>query len=90
MARKKITYPKLVSLVQANELTSEQFKLYFMQAVNIDRGKQPDIVVTCDPTVFWYGTDYLNHPDHRAAGDPQSRGPTADGPVRGGLHIAHR
>jgi LmbE family N-acetylglucosaminyl deacetylase len=32
------------------------------------RLKQPDIVVTCDPTVFWYGTDYLNHPDHRAIG----------------------
>ena len=32
------------------------------------RLKQPDIVVTCDPTVYWYGTDYLNHPDHRAIG----------------------
>ncbi len=32
------------------------------------RLKQPDIVVTCDPTVYWYGTGYLNHPDHRAIG----------------------
>jgi LmbE family N-acetylglucosaminyl deacetylase len=32
------------------------------------RLKQPDIVVTGDPTVYWYGTDYLNHPDHRAIG----------------------
>jgi LmbE family N-acetylglucosaminyl deacetylase len=32
------------------------------------RLKKPDIVVTGDPTVFWYGTGYLNHPDHRAIG----------------------
>lgn len=32
------------------------------------RMKKPDTVVTCDPTVFWYGTGYINHPDHRAIG----------------------
>ncbi len=32
------------------------------------RLKRPDIVVTCDPTVYWYGTRALNHPDHRAIG----------------------
>ena len=32
------------------------------------RLKQPDIVVTTDPTVFWYGERALNHPDHRAIG----------------------
>ncbi|MEZ4666613.1 MAG: PIG-L deacetylase family protein [Anaerolineae bacterium] len=32
------------------------------------RMKQPDIVVTCDPTVFWFGTTGINHPDHRAIG----------------------
>src|SRR5690606_29863835 len=32
------------------------------------RLKQPDIVVTLDPTVFWFGTRGLNHPDHRAIG----------------------
>jgi LmbE family N-acetylglucosaminyl deacetylase len=32
------------------------------------RLKQPDIVVTCDPTVYWYGTTGINHPDHRAIG----------------------
>jgi LmbE family N-acetylglucosaminyl deacetylase len=32
------------------------------------RLKQPDIVVTCDPTVFWSGTTSVNHPDHRAIG----------------------
>jgi len=32
------------------------------------RMKKPDIVVTLDPTVFWYGTGGINHPDHRAIG----------------------
>ena len=30
---------------------------------------RPDVVVTGDPTVRYYGTDYLNHPDHRAVAD---------------------
>ena len=33
------------------------------------RLKQPDVVVTCDPTVFWFGTTGVNHPDHRAIGE---------------------
>ena len=31
------------------------------------RRVRPDVVVCGDPTVRWYGTEYLNHPDHRAA-----------------------
>jgi LmbE family N-acetylglucosaminyl deacetylase len=27
---------------------------------------RPDIVVTGDPTVRYYGNEYMNHPDHRA------------------------
>lgn len=30
---------------------------------------KPDVVVTCDPTAYWYGTTYINHPDHRAIGE---------------------
>ena len=30
---------------------------------------RPDAVVCQDPTRRWYGSTYLNHPDHRAAGD---------------------
>ncbi|HSS95763.1 MAG TPA: PIG-L family deacetylase, partial [Terriglobales bacterium] len=30
------------------------------------RLKKPDVVVTNDPTVFWWGTTGINHPDHRA------------------------
>ncbi len=37
--------------------------------VRLIRLKQPDIVVTCDPTVFWFGNRALNHPDHRAIGE---------------------
>lgn len=32
------------------------------------RLRRPDRVVTLDPTVYWYGTRALNHPDHRAIG----------------------
>lgn len=32
------------------------------------RLKQPDRVITLDPTAYWYGTAALNHPDHRAIG----------------------
>jgi LmbE family N-acetylglucosaminyl deacetylase len=31
------------------------------------RRHRPDVVVCGDPTVRWYGHEYLNHPDHRAA-----------------------
>jgi LmbE family N-acetylglucosaminyl deacetylase len=33
------------------------------------RRLRPDIVVCSDPTVRWYGNEYLNHPDHRAVAD---------------------
>jgi LmbE family N-acetylglucosaminyl deacetylase len=28
---------------------------------------RPEVVMCGDPTVVWAGTDYINHPDHRAA-----------------------
>ncbi len=31
------------------------------------RRYRPDVVVTGDPTRRFYGNDYINHPDHRAA-----------------------
>lgn len=39
------------------------------QLARLIRLKQPDIVVTNDPTARWYGDHYINHPDHRAIGD---------------------
>lgn len=39
------------------------------QITRIIRLRQPDTVVTCDPTAYWYGSGYINHPDHRAVGD---------------------
>jgi len=32
------------------------------------RRVRPDVVVCSDPTVRYYGNQYLNHPDHRAVG----------------------
>lgn len=32
------------------------------------RQVRPDAVITCDPR-FFYSDDYINHPDHRAAGE---------------------
>ena len=31
------------------------------------RRRRPDVVVCGDPTPRWFGREYLNHPDHRAA-----------------------
>lgn len=36
--------------------------------VRIIRKLKPNIVVTCDPTNYYLNDNYLNHPDHRAAG----------------------
>ena len=38
------------------------------QLTRLIRLKRPDIVVTNDPTARWFGAHYINHPDHRAAG----------------------
>jgi len=31
------------------------------------RRHHPEVIVTGDPTIVWSGSDYINHPDHRAA-----------------------
>jgi LmbE family N-acetylglucosaminyl deacetylase len=28
---------------------------------------KPEVIMTGDPTIVWSGSDYINHPDHRAA-----------------------
>src|SRR5215471_4252023 len=33
------------------------------------RRVKPDVVICQDPTVRWSGQGYINHPDHRAAGE---------------------
>lgn len=38
------------------------------RVVRFIREMQPDIVVSCDPTNYYGSGPYLNHPDHRAAG----------------------
>jgi LmbE family N-acetylglucosaminyl deacetylase len=38
------------------------------QVVRVIREERPHILVSCDPTNFFPRLDYVNHPDHRAAG----------------------
>jgi len=38
------------------------------EVAGVIRRFQPAIVVTCDPTNFFPSSTYINHPDHRAAG----------------------
>jgi LmbE family N-acetylglucosaminyl deacetylase len=35
--------------------------------VRVIRQYKPEVVLCGDPTAFFYGDDYINHPDHRAA-----------------------
>lgn len=38
------------------------------EVTRVIRKIKPDIVVTCDPTNYYIRDSYINHPDHRAAG----------------------
>ena len=38
------------------------------EIARVIRQKKPNIVVTCDPTNYYMSSHYINHPDHRAAG----------------------
>jgi len=38
------------------------------KVVRVIRKYQPDILVTCDPTNYFPSQQYINHPDHRNAG----------------------
>ncbi len=33
------------------------------------RRTRPDLVITQDPTTYWHGQSYINHPDHRCIGE---------------------
>jgi LmbE family N-acetylglucosaminyl deacetylase len=39
------------------------------QLVRVIRQEKPDVVICQDPTVRWVDSEYINHPDHRAAGE---------------------
>jgi LmbE family N-acetylglucosaminyl deacetylase len=38
------------------------------EVIRVIRKVKPEIVVSCDPTNFFPNESYINHPDHRAAG----------------------
>ena len=39
------------------------------ELVRVIRRLRPDTVVCGDPTVYWVGSEYINHPDHRATAE---------------------
>jgi LmbE family N-acetylglucosaminyl deacetylase len=39
------------------------------EVVRLIRRVRPEVVVTTDPTTRYFGNRYINHPDHRAAGE---------------------
>ncbi|HEY8445987.1 MAG TPA: PIG-L deacetylase family protein [Thermomicrobiales bacterium] len=39
------------------------------ELVRAIRRLKPTVVVTGDPTVYWVGSEYINHPDHRAVAE---------------------
>ena len=40
-----------------------------MDIARVIRQTRPDTIICQDPTVRWSGQGYINHPDHRAAGE---------------------
>jgi LmbE family N-acetylglucosaminyl deacetylase len=40
-----------------------------LDIARVIRQIRPDVVICQDPTVRWSGQGYINHPDHRAAGE---------------------
>jgi LmbE family N-acetylglucosaminyl deacetylase len=39
------------------------------ELTRVMRRVRPDILICGDPSVFWHGNEYINHPDHRATAD---------------------
>jgi LmbE family N-acetylglucosaminyl deacetylase len=46
------------------------------------RRARPDVIVTFDPSTWWYGQSYINHPDHRAIGEAVLAVVACDAPTR--------
>jgi LmbE family N-acetylglucosaminyl deacetylase len=66
-AAAKILGVKEVILLGYPDGTLEPTLALRRDLTRVIRRFRPDIVVTGDPTVRYYGTEYMNHPDHRAA-----------------------
>jgi LmbE family N-acetylglucosaminyl deacetylase len=64
--------------------------------VRVIRQYKPEVVLTADPTRFFSGDRYINHPDHRAAGQAalDAVAPAAQMPLlwpeTGDAHKVHR
>src|SRR6266511_748105 len=58
----KMTRQRLAELREAEQRAAAQ-------VVRLIRRRRPEVVVTTDPTTRYYADRYINHPDHRAAGE---------------------
>jgi LmbE family N-acetylglucosaminyl deacetylase len=65
-AAAKILGVKEVILLGYADGTLEPTLAMRRDLTRVIRRFRPDIVVTGDPTVRYYGNEYMNHPDHRA------------------------
>jgi LmbE family N-acetylglucosaminyl deacetylase len=64
---------KVLGLASSEILGTHDGELENTQAVRADvagsiRALKPAIVLSCDPTAWFFGTQYFNHSDHRTAG----------------------
>lgn len=59
--------PEVVYLREPDGMLQATLELRQKVVREIRRFK-PEVVICGDPTVVWAGGDYINHPDHRAAG----------------------
>ena len=65
-AARRTGVTNLVFLHEPDGMLEATLRLRKMLVREIRRFR-PEVVVTGDPTVLWAGSDYINHPDHRAA-----------------------
>ena len=63
-----LAYMKLFSCTILTE-NSSQASLAAKRADSRHPQYKPDVVVTGDPSGWFYGNEYVNHPDHRAAAE---------------------
>ena len=67
LAARKLGVKNIIYLDYEDGYLTPNIKLR-KDITRVIRMQKPDIVVTCDPTNYYLRDTYINHPDHRAAG----------------------
>jgi len=77
----RVRHEEAIAAARALGITNDVIFLHYMDSqleptlalrrdiARVIRRVRPDVVICQDPTVRWSGTWYINHPDHRAAGE---------------------